>query len=114
MWTIDTLWFEVAVVSILFAIGNIIFGHFEEHTPKIKRILKFILTVIIILGLSYFFGRVVAMVTLGLFFLPAIYIHTIILPKKGINGWTGEPKDKYYELRGWNKDKLYPASKKTL
>src|SRR5258708_22258642 len=24
--------------------------------------------------------------------------------KKGINGWTGEPKSKYYEFRKWNKD----------
>jgi len=25
------------------------------------------------------------------------------LPKHGINGWTGEPKDKYHALRGWKK-----------
>jgi len=30
-------------------------------------------------------------------------VHAIWLPSKGINGWTGEPKDKYYELRGWPK-----------
>lgn len=23
------------------------------------------------------------------------------LPKKGINGWTAEPREKYYALRGW-------------
>lgn len=113
MWTIDTLWFEVAIVSVMFAIGNILFGHFEEHTPKIRRIGKFILTLIIIIGVSYYFGRTAAMLTLGFFFLPVIYIHTIALPKKGINGWTGEPKDKYYELRGWSKDKLYSTNKKT-
>ncbi len=28
-------------------------------------------------------------------------IHAWWLPKHGINGLTGEPKDKYYELRGW-------------
>jgi hypothetical protein len=27
-----------------------------------------------------------------------------MLPKKGINGWTGEPKSKYYEYRKWDKD----------
>jgi hypothetical protein len=24
--------------------------------------------------------------------------------KKGINGWTGEPKSKYYDFRGWDKN----------
>jgi hypothetical protein len=31
------------------------------------------------------------------------FIHAIWLPGKGINGWTGEPENKYYELRGWKK-----------
>lgn len=96
----DTIWFEIAIVSIVFALGNIIFGHFEEQTSKIKRVGKFIMTLIIIICLSTYFSRNLALITLGLAFLPAIYIHAIMLPKKGINGWTGEPKEKYYELRG--------------
>jgi hypothetical protein len=47
------------------------------------------------------------MLILALFFLPVVYIHAISLPKNGINGWTAEPKEKYYELRGWDKSKLY-------
>ncbi len=106
MWETNTLWFEVAIVSSLYAIGNILLGHFEAGTPKIRRVGKYILTLIIILVLSNYLGRTVAMTVLALALLPAIYIHTVHLPKKGINGWTGEPKDKYYELRGWDKDKL--------
>jgi hypothetical protein len=30
-----------------------------------------------------------------------LIIHGWWLPKKGINGLTAEPKEKYYELRGW-------------
>jgi hypothetical protein len=30
-----------------------------------------------------------------------VFGHLEELPRKGINGWTGEPKDKYYALRGW-------------
>ena len=41
-------WFEVAIVATLFAIGNILFGHFEAQTPKWRRILK----VLLILGLT--------------------------------------------------------------
>ena len=31
MWSTDTLWFDVAVVMTIFAIGSILFGRFEEH-----------------------------------------------------------------------------------
>jgi hypothetical protein len=105
MWSTDSLWFEIAIVSIIYTLGNIIFGHFEEQTAKVRRIGKYIVTLILICVLSIYFGRTVAMIVLALFFLPFLYIHGYYLPKKkGINGWTGEPKSKYYEFRGWDKD----------
>jgi hypothetical protein len=105
MWTTSSLWFEVAVVSFIFAVGNIVFGHFEEQTPKLRRVAKFLLVLVMITLLSYYFGRIVAMIVLAASFLPVVYVHGFILPnKKGINGWTGEPKSKYYEFRGWRKD----------
>lgn len=105
MWTTDSLWFEVAVVSIIYAIGNMIFGHFEEQTPKLRRVGKYFLTLIIITAISHYLGRTVAMMVLGAAFLPVLYVHMFYLPKKkGINGWTGEPKSKFYEFRGWDKN----------
>lgn len=56
------LWIDVAVMSSMYVVGNILFGHFEERTPKWRRVLKF-----------------------------SMFIHP----------FTGEPKDKYYALRGW-------------
>jgi len=98
-------WFEVGIVSIIFAIGNIVFGHFEEQTPRWRRVSKYVLILLLIVSLSIFFGRTIAMIVLSLFLLPFLYIHGYYLPrKKGINGWTGEPKSKYYEFRGWNKN----------
>ena len=45
------------------------------------------------------------MIFLGIFIFPLLYIHGYYLPKKkGINGWTGEPKSKYYDFRGWDKN----------
>ena len=32
------MWYEIAIISAVFAIGNILFGHFEEMTPKWRRI----------------------------------------------------------------------------
>ncbi|WP_128548838.1 hypothetical protein [Larkinella soli] len=105
MWTTESLWFEVAIVSIVFAIGNMTMGHFEERTPKLRRVGKYLLILTLICGISVVFGRSASMITFGLFILPFVYIHLYFLPKKkGINGWTGEPKSKYYDFRGWNKD----------
>jgi len=105
MWTTDSLWFEIAIVSAIFAVGNMVMGHFEERTPKARRVGKYVLVTALICGLSVWLGRPVAMAVLGLSIFPLLYIHAYYLPKKkGINGWTGEPKIKYYEFRKWDKD----------
>jgi hypothetical protein len=104
MWNTDSLWLEIAVVTIFFLLGHIYFGHFEERSPKWRKLAKYIATLAIIISLSIFFGRTVAFVVLGVALLPVVYIHGVILPRKGINGWTGEPKGKYYEFRGWDKN----------
>ncbi|WP_208645484.1 hypothetical protein [Mucilaginibacter endophyticus] len=98
-------WFEVAVVSIIYALGNIIFGHFEERTPVVRRVVKYLLTLIIVIVISFYFGRTSAMAFLSVFIIPLVYIHGYYLPrKKGINGLTGEPKSKYYDFRKWDKN----------
>src|SRR4030095_2595185 len=105
MWTTNSLWFEIAVVSIIFAIGNMTMGQFEEQTPKIRRVGKYLLVLLLICGISVLFGRPVAIIVLSMSVLPLLYIHGYYLPKKkGINGWTGEPKSTYYEFRKWSKD----------
>ena len=105
MWSTDTLWFEVAIVSAIYAAGNMLFGHFEERTPKWRRLGKYALTLVIVLGLSVYGGRWASMSLLGFMIVPLLYVHGYYLPKKkGINGWTGEPKRKYYEVRGWDTD----------
>ena len=105
MWTTDSLWFEVAIVSIIYALGNITMGHLEERTPRIRRVSKYVLTVVVTCALSVFLGRSFALGALALLLVPAIYVHGYFLPRrKGINGWTGEPKARYYEFRGWDKN----------
>ena len=104
MWNTDTLWFEIAVVTIFFLLGHIFLGHFEERSPKWRKVLKYLATIAIIISISVFFGRTIAFLILGLALIPVWYVHGILLPKKGINGWTGEPKSKYYEFRGWSKN----------
>ena len=109
MWSIDTIWVDITVVTVCFLLGHIFLGHFEERSPKWRKVLKYILTLGIVVAISIYAGRVYAFGLLGLALLPVIYIHAVLLPKKGINGWTGEPKAKYYEFRGWSKDIFGPG-----
>jgi len=106
MWNTNSLWFEVAIVTTILLSGYIFLGHFEERSPKWRKLLKSIMTLLITISVSIFFGRTIASIVLGIAFLPVIYIHAVVLPKNGINGWTGKPKAKYYEFRKWHKDIL--------
>ena len=105
MWNTDSLWFEIALVSIIYSVGNMTLGHFEEQTPKLRRVAKYLLTILIVCLIKYFLGRKIALIILCILIFPVLYIHFYYLPKKkGINGLTGEPKSKYYEFRGWDKN----------
>ncbi len=107
----NSLWFEVSLVCGITAFGSIFFGHFEEHTPKFRRVLKLILLNIIVVLLAKYLGRAWSVGFIGILILGVIYIHGIWLPGKGINGLTGEPKRKYYELKGWTKFLDEPGQK---
>ncbi len=65
MWNTDSLWLEVAIVTSLTAVGTIFFGHFEEQTPKWRKVLKLIFFVFITTSISATAGRIWAMSFLG-------------------------------------------------
>ena len=111
MWQTNSLWFEVALLTIFFLLGHIFMGHFEERSPKWRKLVKYIVTLAVFLSISVFFGRAVAFVVLALSLIPVFYVHGVLLPGKGINGWTGEPKSVYYDFRGWSKDIFTTAGK---
>lgn len=103
--SMDSLWFEVALICGITAFGSIFFGHFEEHTPKLRRVLKLILLNGVAVTVTLLFGRMYTLFLLGIVFVAFVYIHGFWLPSKGINGFTGEPREKYYKLRGWKMKK---------
>jgi hypothetical protein len=98
---IDTwpYWFELAVLFFATSIGNILLGHFERS--KAKRVAKVILAGALVVGISATLGRGWSLGFCGVMGVVLLVIHGWWLPKQGINGWTAEPKDKYYALRGW-------------
>ena len=98
MWSLDTRWFDLAVVMSIFAFGSILFGLFEQHKPRGRRVLKVIIVSGVFLLVAETAGRAAAYALLAIPLVVAAYAHLIWLPKHGINGWTGEPRDKYLEL----------------
>ncbi len=103
MWKIDTLWFDISLVMSLCLVGHILFGHFEDYKPKWRRILKVVLATAIFASIATWCGRVWAYGFLTIPLIGALLIHCWWLPKHGIHGWTGEPRDKYLKLVGKKK-----------
>lgn len=89
------------VVAVFLAVGNVTFAHFEPRAPWWRRLLKALATLAVTAVISYYFGRQGVVVAFVVAMLPVIYVHAIWLPKHGVSGWTAEPKEKYYALRGW-------------
>jgi hypothetical protein len=81
-------------------LGHLYFGRFEEHRPRWRRLLKSALVVAIVVGTSTWAGRVWMFVLLGLMTIGVLIMHAWWLPRRGINGWTAEPRDRYYVLMG--------------
>ena len=91
MWSMDTLWFEVALGTSIFAVGGIFFGQFEARTPRWRRVLKLLLFIAVVVALSAMLGRAWSLGFLTIALLAVAYIHAVWLPSRGINGWTGQP-----------------------
>jgi hypothetical protein len=94
-------WFEVAVMGVLIAIGNILLGHFEQGKAKWRRVAMVFIGCGLAVLISVTAGREWFYVCLGAIAVMVVIVHCWWLPRKGINGWTAEPRDKYYALRGW-------------
>jgi hypothetical protein len=92
---------DVTIMAVFLAIGNVAFWHFEPQKPLWRRLLKVFAALAITAIISNYFGKTGVMIWFVIAALPVIYIHGIWLPRHGVNGWTGEPREKYYALRGW-------------
>ena len=98
MWTFETPWFDVAVVATILAFGTILFGRFEEHKSRGRRVLKLAIVLAIAAALRTTAGRFWLYAPIVCFGVLAAWVHIWWLPSKGLNGWTGEPRDKYLAL----------------
>jgi hypothetical protein len=94
-------WFEAAIMFGILAVGNILFAHFETETPRWRRVLKVFVSAAMAVIVSAFLGRGWFFGLLAVATGYVIIIHAWWLPKNGVNGWTAEPRERYYALRGW-------------
>lgn len=92
-------------------IGNIIFNNFGKHLSWIRRISKLILITAFLYVIDYLFGRIWIYIALGIMLIGMILLHFYWLPKKGINGLTAEPYDKYLKLINKIKTKTFKRKK---
>jgi hypothetical protein len=92
---------DICIMALLLAVGNVAFRHFEPFMPWWRRVVKTILILAATAAISHYFGRTGFLIGLGLALAALVYVHGIWLPRKGVNGWTAEPREKYYQLRGW-------------
>lgn len=107
MWSTDTYWFDVALATTFLMLGHLSFGRFVEYQSRGRRLLKSLLGIALLLGASVWVGRTWMYVLLAAMVLGVLVVHAWWLPRKGVNGWTAEPRDRYHELMG-----LDPAGKR--
>ena len=100
MWRTDTYWFDIAVATTVLMLGHLYFGRFEEHRPRWRRLLKSVLLVASVVAITAWAGRAWMFAFLCLGGLAVLAIHGWWLPRQGVNGWTAEPRDRYYALLG--------------
>jgi len=100
MWRTDNYWFDVAIATSLLMLGHLYFGRFEEHKPRWRRLLKSLLGVLMVVATTAFLGRTWTGILIGLIGVGVLIVHGWWLPRHGINGWTCEPRERYYEFLG--------------
>ena len=105
--TCDSLWFEVAVVSSIFAFGSIFFGHFEERTPRWRKVLKLLLFIAVVTALSAFLGRTWAFAIPGAGLARSCRHSCRLASQQGDQRMDGRAERQVLRARGWSRQK-YP------
>ena len=98
MWSTDSRWFDVAAFATLSVVLTVAFGRFEQHKPAWRRLSKLAALLVLLVVLVEIAGRPVAYGVLGLLLMAGASFHFAVLSKLGINGWTGEPRDRFEAL----------------
>ncbi|MGL4611834.1 MAG: hypothetical protein ACRCYY_19510 [Trueperaceae bacterium] len=61
----NSLWFEIALITSIYALGQIFFAAFTTDMPKWKRVTKIIVSILLACTISAVFGRVWFFILMG-------------------------------------------------
>ncbi|MBV6392076.1 MAG: hypothetical protein KPEEDBHJ_01293 [Anaerolineales bacterium] len=76
----------------------IVFNNFEKHLPMRRRLTKLFIVTGALGVMGVLFGRAVFWGIIALMAAGQIYLHGWYFPRRGINGLTAEPQDRYLEV----------------
>lgn len=94
-------WFELTVVFGFTTVGGILFSGFAVHETRLRRLTKTFLGAALSVSISALAGREWFYMFVAAMLVAVAVIHGWWLPRRGINGWTAEPRERYLALRGW-------------
>jgi hypothetical protein len=94
--------FDLFLASTLFALGSIVFGHFEAKTPLPRRLAKLASFLGLTALVSWVLGQPWSLIWIFGVFGLGLGFHVWWTKKHGIGVFSGEPREKYYQLRGWD------------
>ena len=87
---------ELLIVLIIASIAYfIVINNFEKHLPFIRRVGKLVIVIGTLAFIGILFGRYVFWGIISVMTIGQIILHGWYFPRKGINGLTAEPYDKY-------------------
>ncbi len=95
------MYFDLFIASLLFALGAMIFGRFEEGTPLWRRLLKLAAFLAITALISRTLGQPWSLIWIIDMFGVGIAFHVWWTTSHGIEVFRPAPRDRYYQLRGW-------------
>jgi len=91
------MWFDLFIMATSLVIGNLFFGHFNTLFPVWRRLRKIAILLVVMAGLSYFFGHWSLLFVLAAFLGGGTY-HWWWCKKYGIDPITSEPREKFEAL----------------
>ena len=91
---------ELLLLLTLITLGSCIFGRFEIETPVWRRLLKWTIIDSVTLGLFFVVGHwalLVPLLAVGI----GCVVHFTWCARHGIDPIRASPRERYYQLRGW-------------
>lgn len=96
--SLDSLWFDATLAALLHGVNSTLFAGVHREGPTLRRLAGLAGFVVLTMALSALLGRGWALGFLAASTAFIFYFHAVWLPGHGVNGWTGEPRERYLAL----------------